>query len=90
MNYGRTRKPKVATLKVSDAVDQEAFEKVVRDNLTPEGVTAAISFLQVAGSHYPTNDAGKDALKQVAWLTNALTRIIGVEEYNRIIDEIGL
>lgn len=90
MNYGRTRKPKVVTPTVKAAVDQDALEKVVRDNLTPEGVAATVAFLRVAGSHYPSTEAGKDALQQVAWLADKLQRMIGVKEYNRLLDEIGL
>jgi hypothetical protein len=36
--------------RLSGAVDQEAFEKVIRDNLSPESVATIIAFLQPGAS----------------------------------------
>jgi predicted O-methyltransferase YrrM len=72
------------------AVDQEAFEKVIRDNLSPQGVTAIIAFLQSASFYKPANDDARQALRQVEWFANTLTELLGVEEHNRLIDELGL
>ena len=72
------------------AVDQEAFEKVIRDNLSPEGVAAIIAFLQSAAFYKPANDEAGQALAQVAWFANTLTEMLGVDEHNRLIDELGL
>jgi len=72
------------------AVDQEAFENAIRDNMSPEGVAATIAFLQVASSYHPANEEAVRAFRQVAWLRNTLTEMIGVDEFNRLINEIGL
>lgn len=76
--------------RMSGAVDQEAFEKVIRDNLSPEGVAAIIAFLQPAAFYKPANDEARQASWQVAWFADTLTEMLGVEEYNRLIDELGL
>jgi hypothetical protein len=47
------------------AVDQEAFDKVIRDNLSPEGVTTIIAFLQPAAFYRPANEQALAALRQV-------------------------
>ncbi len=92
-NYQTTRSPtmiKHNTDRTSGAVDQEAFEKVIRDNLSPEGVATIIVFLQPATCYKPANDYAKQALLQVEWLTNALIDMLGVQEHNRLMDELGL
>jgi len=74
----------------SGAVDQEAFEKVIRDNLSPEAVATIIAFLQPAAFYRPANDEAMQALRQVEWLANTLTDMLGVEEHNRLMEELGL
>lgn len=74
----------------SGAVDQEAFEKVMRDNLSPEGVAAIIAFLQPVAFHKPMTDGQRQALLQVEWFVDTLFEMLGAEEYNRLVDEIGL
>jgi hypothetical protein len=41
----------------SGAVDQVMFEKVIRDNLSPEGVAAVIAFRRTASVNAPTTEA---------------------------------
>lgn len=74
----------------SGAVDQEAFEKVIRDNLSPEAVASIIAFLQPAAFYRPANDYALQALRQVEWFANTLTDMLGVEEHNRLMEELGL
>ena len=74
----------------SGAVDQQAFETVIRDNLSPEGVTAVIAFLRTASLNQPTNDDQRRALLEVQWLADTLLDLVGVEEYNRLLDELRL
>ena len=74
----------------SGAVDQEAFEKVIRDNLSPEAVATIIAFLQPAAFYRPANDEAMQALRKVEWLANTLTDMLGVEEHNRLMEELGL
>lgn len=76
--------------RTSGAIDQEAFENVIRDNLSPAGVAAIIAFLRVAESYQPANAAAEEALRQVAWLADTLLEMLSVDEYNRLLDEVGL
>ena len=73
----------------SGAVDQEAFEKVIRDNLSPEGVAALVMALQSAGSIPATTPEGEQALQQVIWFRDTLLDLIGVETFNQTMDELG-
>jgi hypothetical protein len=57
------------------AVDQAAFERAIRDNLSPEGVVAIIALLQ---------------LDQVAWFRETLLEMIGVDDFNEVIERIEL
>lgn len=75
--------------RMSGAVNQKAFEKVIRDNLSPEGVAALVMALQPAGSIPTTTPEGEQALEQVLWFRNTLLDMIGVETFNRTMDELG-
>jgi predicted O-methyltransferase YrrM len=72
------------------AAGQEAFENAIRDNLSPEGVATIIAFLQPAMSHKPRTDDARQALREVKWFIDTLTNVLGVQEYNRLLDELGL
>jgi hypothetical protein len=76
--------------RMSGAVDQEAFEKVIRDNLSPEGVATIIAFLQQAAFHKPANDDALNGLRQAEWLADTLTEMLGVDEVSRLMEELGL
>lgn len=77
------------TERMCGAVDQEAFEQVICENLSPEAVAMIIAFLQSA-SCQPTNEDAMNALRQVEWLTDTLIDLLGVEQHNRLIDKLGL
>jgi|GEM_PF-1562356 len=70
----------------SGAVDQAAFETVIRENLSPEGVAALVMALQPATSMRATTPEGEQALRQVLWFHNTLLDMIGVETFNRTAD----
>jgi hypothetical protein len=72
------------------AVDQTAFETAIRDNLSPEGIAAIIAFLQPAAFYKPANADAVQALQQVEWLADTLTEMLGVDEHNRLMDQLGL
>ena len=76
--------------RTNDAVDQEAFEKVMRDNLSPEAIASIIAFLQPAAFYKPANEDASKALAEVEWFADALTALIGVEEHNRLMEELRL
>jgi hypothetical protein len=75
---------------MSGAVDQTAFENVIRDNLSPEGIVAIVAFLQVAGNYRNGTPENERAIDQVNWFRDTLLEIIGVGEFNMLINEIGL
>ena len=79
MNPGRT----------SGAVDQEAFENVIRENLSPEGVAALVMALQSAGSIRASTPEGDQAIQEVIWFHNTLLDMIGVKTFNRQMNELG-
>jgi hypothetical protein len=76
--------------RMSGTVDQEAFEKVIRDNMSPEGVATIIAFLQPAAFHKPANDDALNGLRQAEWLADKLTEMLGVDEVSRLMEELGL
>lgn len=71
-------------------VSQEAFARVIRDNLSPEGVATIVAFLQPATLYKaPTREAER-ALLELEWLVDALIDLLGADQYNRLLDELGL
>jgi hypothetical protein len=74
----------------SGAVDQEAFEKVIRDNLSPLGVATIIAYLQPATMQRADTEEGRLGLLELEWLVNTLIDLLGVEQYNRLLEELGL
>jgi hypothetical protein len=73
------------------AVDQAAFEKAIRDNLSPDGVAAAICYLRCAEfGNQPSDERALAALREVEWLADTLTELLGVDEHNRLVEELGL
>ncbi|MCI0333561.1 MAG: hypothetical protein L0228_10100 [Planctomycetes bacterium] len=75
---------------MSGAVDQTAFENAIRDNLSPEGVAALIALLQIADNYRNGSPENERAINQVNWFRETLLDMIGVEEFNDLINEIGL
>jgi hypothetical protein len=76
--------------RASGAVDQEAFEKVIRDNLSPEGVATIVAILQPAVHLKPQTDEQLRGLLQLEWFVNTLIDLLGVEQYNRLLEEMNL
>jgi hypothetical protein len=72
------------------AVDQAAFEKVIRDNLSPEAVATIIAFLQPAAHYRPADERAMQALREVEWFADTLTALLGVEECQRLFEELSL
>lgn len=71
--------------------EREAFEKAIRDNLSPDGVATAIAWLRAAESgNIPSDERALSALREVEWLADVLTEMLGVDEHNRLIEELGL
>jgi len=75
----------------SGAVDQEAFEKAIRDNLSPEAVaTAIVALREFTSGNQPTDARALAALRQVEWFADTLTETLGVEEHQRLMEELAL
>jgi hypothetical protein len=71
--------------------DREAFEQAIRDNLSPDAVATAICYLRCAEfGNQPDGERALAALREVEWLADVLTEMLGVDEHNRLIDELGL
>jgi hypothetical protein len=71
--------------------EREAFEKAIRDNLSPDGVATAIAWLRAAESrNIPSGERALVALREVEWLADVLTEMLGVDEHNRLMEELGL
>ena len=90
LEAARAKRKPASDVRHSGAVDQAAFEKVIRDNLSPEGVAAVIAFLRTATVNQPQTEEQRRALAEVNWLADTLLDLIGVEECNRIYDELCL
>lgn len=73
-----------------EAADQPALENAIRDNLSPEGVAALIALLQTAGNYRNGTPENEAAINQVVWFHDTLLDLIGVAEFNDLIEEIGL
>ena len=76
--------------RMSGAVDQEAFENAIRENLSPAGVATVIAFLQPATMQKAPTPEAERGLRELEWLANTLIDLLGVDEYNRLLDELGL
>lgn len=76
--------------RMSGAVDQQAFDTVIRENLSPEGVATIIAFLQPATMYKAPTPKAEQGLRELEWFANTLIDLLGVEGYDRLIDELGL
>ena len=89
-NNSNNRKVRNEEMLAGGAVDQEVFESAIRENLSPEGVAMTIALLRSAGNYRSDSAANERARLQVEWLANTLINMLGVEEYNRLLEDIGL
>ena len=67
-----------------DPTGRELLVDALKDSLSPEAIVAIASYLQCA------NLTNHRAMDQVRWFRDLLTEVVGVEEFNRIVDELGL
>jgi len=80
-------KPETA---MTEQPNTASLERAIRENLFPEGVAAVIAILRTANISRPKDARQRDALQEVAWLANRLVEMLGVDEYNRLLDELAL
>jgi len=79
------RKTKVTIPNEAEAIAYEALKNAIRENLTPEAVVGAAACMVGIDS---IKDKG--VRQQVQWFQNLLINTVGVEAYNRMLNEIGL
>jgi len=72
------------------AIDQEAFEKVIQENLSPEAVATIICLLEPARLQQPRTDRQRQGLLGAEWLADTLIELLGVDEHMRLMDELEL
>jgi hypothetical protein len=72
------------------AAAADDLTRTIRDNLSPEAVVAIIALLQPAGNYRNGEPKNERAINQVNWFRDTLLEMIGVEEFNAVINEIGL
>lgn len=87
-NESRTRRSDEP--RMCGAVDQAAFDQVIRDNLSPEAIATIVAFLQPTAFYKPGNERARQALMQVEWFAETLIEHLGVERFDRLMDELGL
>jgi hypothetical protein len=67
-----------------------ALQDAIRDHLSPEGVATIIAFLQTARSAKPQTDEQRKALAEAEWFADVLTEMLGIDECQRMFDELCL
>ena len=60
------------------------LDDAIRDNLSPEAVVAIAAHIRAASCKTASVN------KEMQWFANHLVNLIGIENYNPIIEEIGL
>ena len=69
---------------VPESEEANALADAIRDYLSPEGVAAIAAHLQAL---HPSRSEIAD--REVVWFHDFLVRLLGDDEYNRLIDELG-
>lgn len=64
--------------------EKQALLDAVRDNLSPEAVVLIHAYLASASCKVATVN------REVRWFADELINMVGVDEYNRMLEEIGL
>ena len=74
----------------SGAGNQEAIAKVIRGHLSDDAIATMLAFIRLAADSKPDTDRALKALQEVEGFADMLTSILGVDEHNRLMDELGL
>ena len=69
---------------VPEAIDEGDLAAALKDNLSPEAVAAIAAFLTAA------RVKNRQVQRQIEWFAGMLVDMLGVDEFNRLIDEVGL
>lgn len=76
--------------RICGAVDQDAFDSVLSDNLSPAGMATIIAVLQPATMQQAPTAEARQGLLELEWFANTLLETLGVETYQRLLDELCL
>jgi len=77
--------------KRSSAIDEEAFFRAIFDNLSPDAVaTAIVALREFTSGNQPTDERALAALRQVESFADTLTETLGVDEHQRLMEELAL
>jgi hypothetical protein len=68
-----------------------ALAEAIRDSMSPDAVATMLCYLQAADfGNRPDTERGRAAVLEVLWLVDELRTMLGVEQHDRLIDELGL
>jgi len=69
---------------VPEAIDEGDLAAALKDNLSPQAVAAIAAYLTAA------RVKNRQVQRQIEWFAGMLVDMLGVDEFNRLIDEVGL
>jgi len=69
---------------VPEAIDEGDLAAALKDNLSPEAVAAIAAYLTAA------RVKNRQVQRQIEWFAGMLVDMLGVDEFNRLIEEVGL
>jgi len=69
---------------VPEAIDEGDLTAALKDNLSPQAVAAIAAYLTAA------RVKNRRVQRQIEWFAGMLVDMLGVDEFNRLIDEVGL
>lgn len=74
---------RIVCVTVPENDEGELFD-AIREQISPHAVAAIVAYLQPAHTNNPEVD------RQVGWFAEQLMQMLGVEQFNKLIEEIGL
>ena len=82
--YEVERGGKKVRVTVPEAIDEGDLAEALKDNLSPQAVAAIAAFLTAA------RVKNRQVQRQIEWFAGMLVDMLGVDEFNRLIEEVGL
>ncbi len=82
--YEVEHKGRKVRVSVPEAIDEGVLAAAVQDNLSPQAAAAIAAHLQAARVKNP------QVQRQIEWFAGMLVDMLGVDEFNRLIEEVGL
>ena len=82
--YEADHKGRKVRVTVPDAIDEGDLAAALKDNLSPQAVAALAAYLTAA------RVKNRQVQRQIEWFAGMLVDMLGVDEFNRLIEEVGL